>query len=269
MLSSTISTHNTFISYKLLDTQANYLSQLIPTPFILTFHLSHSFNMFQGPLHLSNGTKKPDASPLNLFQIIILSMEGTPDVSSSKIVFHPRLFKPKHSKVYIIAEQTSDWHICRSIGTKLLQKLATIQHSRPEQDSGKSKESFRDKNPVNPSLRLPQSPSLRKPSQRRPSAVVPTTLHQRSERPLLLTAEEGLPMEWGVLLLSQRRFKRGWSEGRTVAYCYDLLHLKVMIWRRRSSTRRFFKSLNAFRYKLFSVCLNLNRYAVFQTSSDF
>jgi hypothetical protein len=47
--------------------------------------------MSQGPVHLSNGTKKPDASPLNLFQIILLSMDGTPDVSISTIRFHPRL----------------------------------------------------------------------------------------------------------------------------------------------------------------------------------
>jgi hypothetical protein len=64
--------------------------------------------MSQGPVHLSNGTKKPDASPLNLFQIILLSMDGTPDVSISRIGFHPRLFiKSNCSKVYIIAERDS------------------------------------------------------------------------------------------------------------------------------------------------------------------
>ena len=108
MLSLTISTHNTFISYNLPDTQADQFMQLISTPLILTFHFYHFINMSQGPVHLSNGTKKPDASPLNLFQIILLSMDGTPDVSISKRTSSPDFHTwSRRSKVYIIAEPDS------------------------------------------------------------------------------------------------------------------------------------------------------------------
>jgi hypothetical protein len=92
----------------------------------------------------------------------------------------------------------------------------------------KSKESFKNKNPVNHSLRLPQSLILKKPSQRRPSAAVPTTPHQISGSLLLLMVEGGLSMETGVLL-SQRRFKRGWLEGRTVAFSYNPFHFRAVV----------------------------------------
>jgi hypothetical protein len=148
--------------------------------------------MSEGPLYLPNGAKKPDTSHVGFFSVILMCMKETPDVS----IFKANPIHCQNSqRCFKIQNLTRDCPICRSIGTKLQQNRATKTHVRLEKDTAKSKESSRDKNLVNRPLHLPQSPFLKKQSRKRPSAAVPTTLHQRSGSQLLLTVEGGLPME--------------------------------------------------------------------------